>query len=69
MRLLVGALGERGPLPLREAEAIGGCDLLRTAEDYGLVAWSGSTVNDTVQAWPPLVAAASATGRPRPQDP
>ncbi len=56
VRRLVGALGERGPLPLREAVALGGGDVLRTSEDYGLVVRSGSTGNDAVQVWPPLVA-------------
>ncbi|MCI0157428.1 helix-turn-helix transcriptional regulator [Leifsonia shinshuensis] len=56
VRRLVAALAESGPLRLGDAEAIGGADVLRTAEDYGLVAWSGDRGDDRVQAWPPLVA-------------
>ena len=56
VRRLVAVLAESGPLPLVDAEAIGGADALRTAEDYGLVAWSGDPGDDRVQAWPPLLA-------------
>ncbi len=75
VRRLVAALAESGPLLLEDAEAIGGADALRAAEDYGLVAWSGDSSDDRVQAWPPLVAerfrgrasaaAGSGAGRPR----